>query len=174
MLSLVLSACLVGLLSAATYSDDVARNKMLPLAAAAYSNNPQLCLTSKFTNAVVSNDKSSVRKRVEKFSAEEGIQHRMRLAARRHLLGIFSHSEWGQSHPSFIQRHARILATGHGSWQECPQRSCKFCFIVLLKWAGVTRVSEKIYPHFNIESGRRDVYSWIECWAVTSLRPNKF
>lgn len=53
MLSLVLSACLVGLLSAATYSDDVARNKMLPLAAAAYSNNPQLCLTNKFTNAVL-------------------------------------------------------------------------------------------------------------------------
>ncbi|PAV64620.1 hypothetical protein WR25_01694 isoform B [Diploscapter pachys] len=53
MLSLVLSACLVGLLSAATYSDDVARNKMLPLAAAAYSSNPQLCLTNKFTNAVL-------------------------------------------------------------------------------------------------------------------------
>ncbi|PAV59630.1 hypothetical protein WR25_08214 [Diploscapter pachys] len=53
MLSLVLSACLVGLLSAATYSDDVARNKMLHLAAAAYSDNPQLCLTNKFTNAVL-------------------------------------------------------------------------------------------------------------------------
>ena len=63
MLNLVLSACLVGLLSAATYSDDVARNKMLPLAAAAYSNNPQLCLTNKFTNAVVSNGKSSIRKK---------------------------------------------------------------------------------------------------------------
>ncbi|CAJ0589257.1 unnamed protein product [Cylicocyclus nassatus] len=35
----------------ATYADDVARNKMLPLAAAAYAKNPQTCLTNKFTNA---------------------------------------------------------------------------------------------------------------------------
>ncbi|KAK6746668.1 hypothetical protein RB195_000129 [Necator americanus] len=37
----------------ATYSDDVARNKMLPLSSAAYSNSPQNCLTNKFTNAVL-------------------------------------------------------------------------------------------------------------------------
>ncbi|KHJ91942.1 triacylglycerol lipase [Oesophagostomum dentatum] len=37
----------------ATYSDDVARNKMLPLASAAYAKAPQNCLTNKFTNAVL-------------------------------------------------------------------------------------------------------------------------
>ncbi|KIH66131.1 triacylglycerol lipase [Ancylostoma duodenale] len=37
----------------ATYSDAVARSKMLPLASAAYAKNPQNCLTNKFTNAVL-------------------------------------------------------------------------------------------------------------------------
>ncbi|CAJ0603376.1 unnamed protein product [Cylicocyclus nassatus] len=37
----------------ATYADAVARNKMLPLAAAAYAKSPQGCLTNKFTNAVL-------------------------------------------------------------------------------------------------------------------------
>ncbi|VDO12776.1 unnamed protein product [Haemonchus placei] len=38
----------------ATYSDMFARTKMLPLAAAAYSNSPELCLANRFTNATVS------------------------------------------------------------------------------------------------------------------------
>ncbi|CAO4373970.1 unnamed protein product [Caenorhabditis nigoni] len=37
--------------SLATYDDGVARNSFFPLAAAAYSSNPQKCLTAKFTNA---------------------------------------------------------------------------------------------------------------------------
>ncbi|PIO74991.1 triacylglycerol lipase [Teladorsagia circumcincta] len=37
----------------ATYSDAVARTKMLPLAAAAYGKSPQACLTNRFTDAVV-------------------------------------------------------------------------------------------------------------------------
>ncbi|VDM71086.1 unnamed protein product, partial [Strongylus vulgaris] len=37
----------------ATYTDAVARNKMLPLASAAYAKTPQNCLTNKFTNAVL-------------------------------------------------------------------------------------------------------------------------
>ncbi|VDO84080.1 unnamed protein product [Heligmosomoides polygyrus] len=36
------------------YTDDLARNKFLPLAAAAYSQNPQDCLDSKFEDAVMS------------------------------------------------------------------------------------------------------------------------
>ncbi|XGW25354.1 hypothetical protein V3C99_006631 [Haemonchus contortus] len=39
--------------SDATYSDAVARSKMLPLAAAAYGKAPQTCLTNRFTNAVL-------------------------------------------------------------------------------------------------------------------------
>ncbi|EPB66346.1 triacylglycerol lipase [Ancylostoma ceylanicum] len=37
----------------ATYSDAVARSKMLPLASAAYARNPQNCLTNRFTSAVL-------------------------------------------------------------------------------------------------------------------------
>uniref|UniRef100_A0A0K0D5M1 Lipase_3 domain-containing protein n=1 Tax=Angiostrongylus cantonensis TaxID=6313 RepID=A0A0K0D5M1_ANGCA len=37
----------------ATYSDVLARTKMLPLASAAYSKWPQDCLTNRFTNAVL-------------------------------------------------------------------------------------------------------------------------
>ncbi|PIO74992.1 triacylglycerol lipase [Teladorsagia circumcincta] len=41
-----------------TYSDELARSKMLPLAAAAYSNWPQMCLENRFTNAVLSEAQS--------------------------------------------------------------------------------------------------------------------
>ncbi|CAI5449254.1 unnamed protein product [Caenorhabditis angaria] len=37
--------------SLVAFSDDVARNKLFPLAAAAYSSTPQTCMTKKFTNA---------------------------------------------------------------------------------------------------------------------------
>ncbi|VDL72546.1 unnamed protein product [Nippostrongylus brasiliensis] len=38
---------------AATYSDNFARTKMLPLSSAAYSTAPQNCLTNRFTSAVL-------------------------------------------------------------------------------------------------------------------------
>ncbi|KAF1757637.1 hypothetical protein GCK72_014093 [Caenorhabditis remanei] len=38
-------------ISFATYDDGVARNTFFPLAAAAYSSNPQTCLSAKFTNS---------------------------------------------------------------------------------------------------------------------------
>lgn len=37
-----------------TYSDDMARLKFFPLAAAAYSDTPQHCIKNKFGNATVS------------------------------------------------------------------------------------------------------------------------
>ncbi|XGW25347.1 hypothetical protein V3C99_006628 [Haemonchus contortus] len=43
----------------ATYSDMFARTKMLPLAAAAYSNSPELCLANRFTNATLKSQVNS-------------------------------------------------------------------------------------------------------------------
>ncbi|VDO25273.1 unnamed protein product [Haemonchus placei] len=42
-----------------TYSDMFARTKMLPLAAAAYSNSPELCLANRFTNATLKSQVNS-------------------------------------------------------------------------------------------------------------------
>ncbi|KAK6051787.1 triacylglycerol lipase [Cooperia oncophora] len=57
-LALVLCSLLPFILAApfsndATYTDAVARSKMLPLAAAAYSKSPQTCLTNRFTKATL-------------------------------------------------------------------------------------------------------------------------
>uniref|UniRef100_A0A1I7UCX4 Lipase_3 domain-containing protein n=1 Tax=Caenorhabditis tropicalis TaxID=1561998 RepID=A0A1I7UCX4_9PELO len=57
-ISLVILTCIqarviVDPVAFATYDDNVARNSFFPLAAAAYSSNPQTCLSAKFTNAQI-------------------------------------------------------------------------------------------------------------------------
>jgi hypothetical protein len=46
-----LIVCTLAVFSMADYSDSLARNKMMPLSAAAYSNHPEQCLANAFTNA---------------------------------------------------------------------------------------------------------------------------
>lgn len=50
-LTFVQARVIVDPVAFATYDDDTARNKFFPLAAAAYSSNPQTCLSAKFKNA---------------------------------------------------------------------------------------------------------------------------